>query len=614
MCGIIGILGGDASEDVLSLLVHRGPDSNGLTRRLIAGRPVFLGHTRLAIQDLSEAGHQPMSTSDGRFTLVFNGEIYNHLDLRKRLRFRDFSGHSDTETILYYLAEKGIEAITDLNGIFTFCLLDAELGMMYVARDPFGVKPLYYHRSDSRFVFASEIAPMREVGVAANFSPQLLGVFLRLRYYPAPLTPYSDIRKVRPGELIKIGIASNSLTATTFAASGSESFKGSSTDALEAYEYHLRAAVDRQLLSDVPISLLLSGGVDSALLAKFALEKSCDPIASYTAGYEGKTDVDEVCDARSTAQLLGTDHHEVILSEDSFAETLPKLVAMVEEPLGSQSIFPIFFLSRAIHEDGFKVTLTGQGVDEPWGGYRRYNWQRVADVLSPAIPSGISRLLPRLGSESFRRAIRSLGKQSMSDRLLETYSIFDKSMIEGVLGVQNDECANRCREIIEGKLDELVPRGASGTEAMMLLDVRMGLADDLLLYTDKMSMAHSLEVRVPYLDLDLVRFVESLPLEYRVTAFGNKLLHKELANKFLPSEIVHRKKKGFYTPRRQWFMGETGRRFEDALSTSGTPFAELIAAAGVHELFKTHRSGRANFEKQLYLLIALFFWMEEYVA
>jgi asparagine synthase (glutamine-hydrolysing) len=614
MCGIVGTVNKKIDEKSVQLLYHRGPDEQGLLERKFKDNKLYFGHTRLSIQDLSSAGSQPMSTDDGRYTIIFNGEIYNHYDLREYVKDVNYKGHSDTETILHYIAQNGIDAIDKLNGIFAFAFFDHEKGKLYLARDPFGVKPLYYKTTLNTFMYSSELKVITDLE-KDELNYEGVYTLLALRFNPSPQTLFSNIKKLEPGHYIEYNVSTNKIVNQKFYSYKPQKNKGiTKHEALKQYENLLFKAVERQMLSDVPIAVLLSGGVDSALVTKIAQEVSTERLNTYTAGYDIHSEANEFIEARESAKILGTNHHEVILSENTFFETLPNLVKSIEEPLGSQSIFPINFLSKKIHEDGYKVALTGQGVDEPWCGYGRYNTEIIFDNLQSSLWNIFLPLYTFLKHDKLKRGFRAMTTTNRLDRFVETYSVFNHNMINQITNNVFDGHEHEVlKNLLAYKFEYLDLKSYKGVDAMSFLDARMNLSDDLLLYTDKISMQHSLELRVPFLDIELMKFVESLPYYLKVTLFNNKILHKKLSERFLPKEIIYRKKKGFYTPRKEWFKGKLGERYLELLMNSQGSFAVIFNKKYIKSLFEEHKSGKVNYEKQLYLMIVMYYWLTYYV-
>jgi asparagine synthase (glutamine-hydrolysing) len=618
MCGIHGAINFSVKES-LKAITHRGPDFQCHEDFSANGYMISIGHTRLSIVDLSEAGNQPMWTEDGMHVIVFNGEIYNHKELRAKLSRKTFKGHSDTETILYYIKEFGIESVTDFNGIFALAYFNKETNKMHLVRDPFGVKPLYYYANSKELVFSSEVKPIHEIGIKKELDRELLSTFLRLRYLPSPYTLFKGIKKVEPGEHICIDLSTNKDAITyksnSIAKVSKIDRKITKEEALLTYEDKLLKAVDRQLMSDVPISFLLSGGVDSALLAKLIKHDSNYDITCYSAGYDIRTDIDEIEDAAHTAKTLGLKQKKVILSEAEFLEQLPKLIDIIEEPLGSQSIFPIFYLTESIHNDNFKVAISGQGIDEPMGGYRKYRAQNFIRNVSKLPLSGvISKMFSNVKNDDLRRIFKSINAGTVVNQIKESTSFFDEQMLNHLFNNKQLVTKDISEVILYNRVKTYDIEDKNVTEIMMNLDTRMNLPDDLLLYTDKISMRNSIELRVPFLDLDLVSYLETLPYDFKVNINKNKILHKRLSEKHLPAEIVHRKKKGFYTPRKIWFKEKVGDHFIKEITEDRTVFSELFNKKYILDMFEQHRQGKVNYEKQLYLLIVLFLWVRQNFA
>ena len=610
MCGILGSFNKKISNEVLNEIKHRGPDQENK----YSYKNLELAHVRLSIVDLSNAGSQPIHSENERYTLIFNGEIYNHQDLKQKLSFKNFKGHSDTETILYYIQEFGIESIKDFNGIFAIALLDKKQNKLFLARDPFGVKPLYYSKEGEKLInFASEIKPLFKLGVKKEFNAIYLPTYLKLRYLPASHTFFKNIYKVKTATIITVDLTSQSIIEEkSFHNIPSINNKLKKEEALEQYDFLLKKAIKRQLMGDVPISMLLSGGVDSALLAKFIVDETNTNLKTYTGGYQiNDNTINELEDAEQSAKIIGVENEKVLIEESSFLEVFPKLVKSIEEPLGSTSIFPIHYLAKKINEDGFKVTLTGQGVDEPWGGYLRYKPQNSIENLSKLPLPLLNTIQSKIKKDGVRRAINAIAKTNRAERFNESYSLFDDKMLKSLLR-QNNIDTNQTVDLLSKKIETYRLNDRNAVEAMMVLDARMNLSDDLLLYTDKISMQSSLETRVPFLDIELMAFAESLPSHLKTGLFKSKWLHKKLAEKHLPNEVIYRKKRGFYAPTKSWFEGSTGEVLEEKLISDTGLFGKLFRKEEIEKYFKLHRTKKVNYEKQLYLLSSFYFWTKEF--
>jgi len=612
MCGILGSIDLPLEECLLDLIAHRGPDGHGMLREQVGNHQVTLGHRRLAIVDLSDSGAQPMSVPGARKHIVFNGEIYNHADLRGTLDDTRFRGHSDTETLLSMLNNFGIDAAGRLNGIFAFAYLDVDLGKLFLARDPFGIKPLYFSFSSRQFCFASEMEPLLGL-VARDIDVDSLAKLMKLRYVPSPGTLFKNINKLRPGHILEIDLSGEQLGCREYPYIESVTGPGSSVpcfaEAADEYGRLFEQAVRRQLMADVEVGVLLSGGVDSALVAACAQRHSDQPLKAFTVGFTGAggTGADEIDEARETADLLGMEHHTARIGFDDFIATLDECVRIVEEPLATTSIVPMHYLA-GLAGSHVKVVMSGQGADEPLGGYGRYQ----GELYQRYIPTGLARLGSTVAGgigirdERILRGLSALSNRSDIERFAETYAVFSDSEIKKLAGRSSSPAKENLHYFYDLLECEKLPTSVA---RMMALDLRLGLADDLLLYTDKITMRHSLECRVPILDVDLVRFIESLPASYRVRFGKTKLIHKHFAGQSLPESIIHRKKKGFLSPTRDWF--KNGDRLRSILIDKNSSFAGFVDLDTVDTIIREHQRG-FNRERHIFLLLCLYFWFSAY--
>lgn len=615
MCGIIGVVGARAREldfrKALASIEHRGPDGRGHFHGTAQGVPFLIGHTRLSIVELSAAGAQPMHSADGRWVLTYNGEIYNHLELRNRLVQRNWRGRSDTETLVEAIAEWGIEAtLPQLNGMFAFCAMDLWNGAVYLARDPFGIKPLYLARHGEGIAFASEIRALSAIGVdTKRLDRDSLATLLALRFVPSPSTLLSDVERMRPGHYLKLDLPSMAREESSYAAPTRSRFKGNFQDAVEAYEIAFRKAIDRQMMSDVPIGVFLSSGVDSALISAVASQAGA-PLKTFTVGYEGDLPGCEISGASETARFLGIPHESIRVGPHEMFEAFPKVVRQIEEPTGTTSILSLWFLSEFARRQ-VTVVLTGQGSDEPLGGYRRYQGEIARSVLSRV---GLERALESLGglmnprNELLGRIFHSIREKESAKRFLRTYEMLfeqDRLAITGSL------IKGRELQAIQYWLDWLDQTGDDDADRMMRIDSRMNLSDDLLLNGDKISMAFSLEARVPMLDLDLIHLIESLPRKYRVTLGRTKIVHKALASRILPQSLVQRRKLGFPMPFLEWSQTIWKSKIEETLLDPGNPIYRELSRAPVEKLWREHLAG-TDHSRGIFTLLSLGFWWSEH--
>lgn len=617
MCGILGGVNISGSlEQAIASLGHRGPDSFGQEQFTLQGKTVQLAHTRLAIQDLSPAGHQPMVSKNQRWWVSFNGEIYNHLTLRKELN-SEFKGHSDTETLVELLAKSNnVEKVANqLNGMFAFAALDLQQGKLYLVRDPFGIKPLYYASGTSKngfsFSFASEVRAIKAMGkVDSAVNEAALDTFLTLRYVPSPLTLWNGIKRLAPGYILSMNINSGVFASHKYNKPQTERFQGSMDDAVIAYEKALKQAVQKQLLSDVPVGLLLSGGIDSALIAAISRDAG-HKLPCFTVGFGQQHNECEISDAEQTAQVLGLKHHSVTVTPDMLQQAFPAILSSVEEPLGTTSILPMWYLVQRARED-VTVVLTGQGTDEPWGGYRRYQVEMVRALMPYASPWKVAKsLVPALDTkvEVLERGLRTLSVSNKVDRFVEACSLFPATDRYQLTGRNSQK--NPAHYIMHGWHEWIAGSHCKPAEEMMRLDTRMNLSDDLLLYGDKISMFPSLEARVPMLDISLVNFIESLPLSYRIALSRSKIVHKRMAERYLPASIVHRKKKGFQVPFSTWSRGIWREWIEAILLNPNAPHFSQLKYAAVKKLWHQHQAKKPDRSRQMFALLMLAIWWQQ---
>lgn len=603
MCGILGSINTEVTTDLLDCIKHRGPDNQAIYKDTVAGNVIYLAHTRLSIVDLSEAGNQPMVSDCGNYVLVFNGEIYNHKELRKELHFQNFKGHSDTETLLHLLIEQGIDCIARLNGIFAFAFLDKEKDILILARDPYGVKPLYYIAEGNKIMFSSEIRPLKQC-FDLSLNKHSLCLLLNLRYIPAPYTLFNQIHKLRPGHYCSILLDDLSLNESPYIESSPDYLSISLEEAVEEYGNKLQAAVERQLMGDVDMGILLSGGIDSALVGGIASKGSAKRLKAFTVGFDSKYKVNELQLAAETAEFFGMEHYTAKMGIENFFDTFAECSRIVEEPLATTSFIPMYFLSKMASEH-VKVVLTGQGADEPLGGYNRYQ----GELLHEKYPAFFFKMvnsavkLAGIKKESYIRGGRALSISDDVRRFMYVYSLFTPEEIKRMTEI---DCSEYAYSLINYYYHLVTNRQQSSVDKMMAVDLHMDLADDLLLYTDKITMNFSLECRVPMLDLELVRFLQSLPTQYKVQSGKTKIIHKLFAEKWLPESIINRPKFGFQSPTDIWFREQSS--FVEDLLLNGK-LTDYISKDELISIVKLHKKGY-NKEKQIFLLLSINEWIK----
>lgn len=609
MCGILGSINTYFDEATLDLIKHRGPDDFGIDSFEVNGHNVHLGQRRLAIIDLSPAGHQPMISACQNFALIFNGEIYNHLELREKLpKSIVYNGHSDTETILQYLIHFGTEKIVDFNGIFAISFLDIQKKEMTLARDPFGVKPLYYFQNETELIFSSEIRPIKSMIKSTELNEYALASLLRLRYNASPNTLYDTIQKVAPGHIHKINLGATTLKSESkyFASPLPKVVNDKKEVLVEAYGVELEKAVKRQLLADVEVGILLSGGIDSAVIASLAKKHYGGKLKAFTIGFEGEFEEDEIADAKETAEILGLEHHIKKISFTDFLGLIKECSRIVEEPLATTSMIPMYYLAELAAEK-VKVVLTGQGADEPLGGYTRYKSEIIRKKIPAPFRKVVQPVAQLVGSknEQLLRGAKSIGISDEIERFLSVYEMFSVEEIKKLISVEDTLSAQEVNNF--HKLLDCDSR-EHAAEKMMAIDTRMNLSDDLLTYTDKITMNFSLECRVPMLDVELVSFMEALPLDLKLNTRQGKIIHKEYAKSILPDRIINRPKKGFQSPTNKWFREEM-ETLKEILLTKDSEFSKIFNQDYLSEILEQHSNGY-NKEKQIFLLLSIYYWFE----
>lgn len=626
MCGICGQFNFESLapvrrpdiEAMAKTITHRGPDDEGY----FFDGPLGFGFRRLSIIDLS-GGHQPMSDAEESVWVIFNGEIYNFHELKRELEQHGhvFRTKSDTEVIIHGYKQWGDEVLNRLNGMFGLAIWDVRQRRLVLARDAMGIKLLYYRIERGSLYFGSE---MRPVCAAMQDKPEIdptsLNLFLRYRYTPSPYTILKGVRKLAPGTKL---VAQNgscevsrwyNFRPTPFAPTKSPD--QAREELLELY----KGAIRRQLISDVPVGLLLSGGVDSSLLLAL-MNLNGKAWATYTVGYGSSFADDELSDAAETARALGSNHTSVRLTKSVFEETLPKIVASLEEPIATSSIVPMYFVCQRARQD-VKVALVGQGPDELFGGYKRHLgvrygalWARLPQGMRTAISSTIT-ALPR--NETLKRGVYSLAIPDRLRRYQHVLSILPADQVDGLF--QDGLLASDAGDTILDCWSDLTSLMDSTDElgGLQFLEVRSTLPDELLMYADKLSMAHSLELRVPYIDKEIVEYVERLPANLKVRNGSRKWLHRQVCRSFLPEAVLKRPKRGFaVNVVDSWFRGAMDGRMAQTFLDRGSKIFQYLRPEAVKALFEQHSSGRQDNHKILFSLVVFEEWLhtlEEPVA
>jgi asparagine synthase (glutamine-hydrolysing) len=609
MCAIAGIAALDgkalppreAVERMLGVLAPRGPDDAGL----VVEPGVALGHRRLSIVDLTPAAHQPMRHAAG-YLLTYNGEIYNHAEVRAALGAGDYPSTGDTATLLAALARDGEQALKSLNGMFAFGFWNRKDRSLLLVRDRLGVKPLYYARTKNWLIFASELRAILASGLVA-YEPDAQGVadYLRYRYVPAPLTAAKGIFKLPAGHLLRVKrgrVTSEAWWQLTVAAADDPA----PAQAQEVFEAILNDAVRRRLMADVPVGVFLSGGLDSSAVAAIVAEERT--VDTFSVAFEGGGFYDERFYARQVARRLGTRHHETVVSDAQFARALPEVLGKLDEPIMDLAALPLYFLAELARSE-VKVALSGEGADEVLGGY---NLNRIAFELKALaayqrIPRGLRDAARSFLGARMRAWLTPLSWPAgryPALRGLHITRVFDAAQSRRLLGEWGRETLNPGRH-----LEAAYGRVAHADPLNQIQAVYTGawLAEDLLMKADKMSMAHGLEVRVPFLDYRLVEFLFSLPGPMKVSGpatTGTKRMLRRAMRGRLPAAVLSRDKRGFPVPLAAWVRSRP-RYFEEILGGGGLP--GRLDRRAMTELLQSARRG-AHVWPQVWNLTALALW------
>ncbi|HWO16853.1 MAG TPA: asparagine synthase (glutamine-hydrolyzing) [Solirubrobacterales bacterium] len=621
MCGICGMVAPergaapdlDAVARMSRRLIHRGPDNEGIFR----GDRVALASRRLSIIDL-EGGAQPISNEDGSVTVVQNGEIYNYRELRRELERggHRFATASDTEVLVHLYEEHGDGFVERLRGMFAVALWDSRASRLLLARDRFGIKPLYYRVAEGTLSFASELKAMLEQpGFSREIDPRAMASYLAFNSIPAPLTIFSEARKLPAGTVLcwRDGAIEQTRYARPRPVAADRAQTGPPAELAAELREVLRDSVRAHLVADVPVGVLLSGGVDSAGLAALAASEGGEPVRTFSIGFE-ESSFDELSRARLVAERYRTDHHELVLRPDA-VDLLPRLVEAFDEPFGDSSALPTYLVSQLAAGE-VKVALSGEGGDELFGGYYTY----VADLLAPrlgriaALAAPLIEALPSSdGKASFDYKAKRFARAAHLPPLERHHAwkeIFSTEARASLLGAGDPgwDPVDLYRE----RYAETA--GAEPLARLQDVDLGIYLADDLLVKTDRSSMAHSLELRVPFLDERVAEFALGLATPLKVRGFAKKRLLRRALAPLLPKEILRGPKQGFSIPLAAWLRGPLEPFAREVLSPATLARQGCLDPAAVTPLLDRHCAGREDLSRQLWGLMAFTLWFDRYAV
>ncbi|HEX4923128.1 MAG TPA: asparagine synthase (glutamine-hydrolyzing) [Bdellovibrionales bacterium] len=629
MCGINGLIDFDTPPDrsrfqaLTEQMRHRGPDGG----HVFSDGPVALGHRRLRVLDLSELADQPMFSEDRKVAIVFNGEIYNFKELRRELQAhgRVFKTSGDTEVLMHAWEQWGPRALIKLNGMFAFAILDSRSGepVIWLARDRFGIKPLFYSVNEQRLAFASELKPLLQVPwISKEIDPLTLFHFLKHSHVPTPLSILKDVQQLAPGSWLKFS-ARGTETGTFWSAT--DAFTREPADApataetlVAELEHTLLKVIKRQTVADVPLGAFLSGGIDSSLLVWAACESGFKGMHTFTIGYK-EAEFDESAAARQVAAHFGTRHHELITQPQDYFKLIPELPVYFDQPFADPTALPSLLLAR-FARDYVTVALSGDGGDELFFGYTYQHFLVSARRLlgAPAGPrhlaSNALKLLGSLSSNNRVRSLRKLGEILDFENEPELFQYFIgtigpvpfgrlRSLLNAPLGATDGHYAR-----ILGDL-----RGADWRQKVEVVFLETFLPDTVLQKTDRAGMAWGLEARVPFLDHEMVEFASRVPFRFKYNGRYGKIVLRELLKRKLPSNLHRKPKHGFSIPLREWLRGDLKWLLDEYLGPERLKREGIFNAANVGAVVSEHLNRSANHSHLLWSLINFQLWRERYL-
>ncbi len=645
MCGICGVYNYGASEAVAESLVirmrdtmeHRGPDDAGVY--INEDRKVGLGHRRLSIVDLSAAGRNPMSNETESVWITFNGEIYNHQKFRAALidSGHEYRSRTDTETIIHLYEERGLDFARLLEGDFAIAIWDEEKRRLALVRDPMGVKPLYYCAANGRLIFASEIkAILAHPAVSREVNEDALYHYLSFLTTPAPQTLFAGINKLPAGSMLTCDARGEIKITRYWDAISTEGITGDEEEMAGELRRLLNESIEKRMMSDVPFGVFLSGGVDSTANVALMAGLMSQPVKTFTVGFRDETRYNELEEARAVARHFKTDHHEVIIGHQELIDFLPQLIFHQDEPIADPVCVPLYYVSKLARESGTIVVQVGEGADEIFCGYSKYAsylklhdyfWRPLSRLPAPLrraaastgnliYKAGVSRLFPKTrkyAPDLFRRL--AAGEELFWSGAL----FFDETQKHQLLSREFKARFNgshlSSHSVVKEILDRLLAEKpeADQLERMIYLDLKLRLAELLLMRVDKITMATSVEARVPFLDHKLVEFAQRLPRRMKYRNGETKYLLKRALRGIVPDRALDRPKQGFGAPINEWMMDRMNDFVERSLMNSGIRRREFFDYDFVKRLMSEHRRGRVNYSFHLWTLLNLSLWYDRWI-
>ncbi|MGE5412517.1 MAG: asparagine synthase (glutamine-hydrolyzing) [Clostridiales bacterium] len=623
MCGIFGVFNfknnEPANEELViestRLISHRGPDGEGYYFDKNAG--VGFGHRRLSIIDLNY-GNQPMSNEDQSVWITFNGEIYNYSELKNFLLAKGhvFKSKGDTEVIIHAYEEFGYDFPDKLNGIFAFAIWDSNKRTLVLARDHFGVKPLYYLIDNEKIVFASELKSILNYSkIRREINPYALNLCLNFRHTPAPYTLFNQIRKLPATYMLRLKENNSPEIKLYWNRKIEINSHKTESEWVEILKEKFETAVRMQMMSDVPVGISLSGGVDSGAILALMSKYAGRGVHAFTIGFEGGRQEDnELKRAEANARLFGADFHYRTITSKDYSSFLQRYLWHLEEPLGNESAVAVYFVTE-MAKNIVKVLLNGQGADEPFGGYDRHlaaYYQAKYSFLSTELISLLLKLpLPLNRKKKLQRFSDYLRQDSDLKRLASASCILNDSDRQNIFSREFIEAANNkfdsLREITNIAFEVI---NGNTVEKMFLYDMFTSLSENLLLVQDKMAMAASIEGRVPFLDINFAKTALSIPSDFKIKKGAGKYIHKKVCEAYLPKEVVYQRKIGFQDPVEIWLKDSLGQELLDYINSQNSITRTYLNIVEVNKMYSEHKNNKLDHKRFLYLLLSIEKWAE----
>ncbi len=628
MCGIVGGIGLDNWDEskILSFVAHRGPDSIGFYK----DSHVFLGHTRLSIQDISENGNQPMFSDDGRYVIIFNGEIYNHLELREHLKNEyHFKSTGDTETVLYAFIKYGPDCLNKLNGIFALAIYDIQEKKIFIARDQLGVKPLYLYKDENKFLFSSELKTFLAFNINKSLEPKALNNYLSFLWSPGELVPFSHVKKLLPGCFLQFKVDDfaniKPIVYHQIKFNGIYS-KLSEKLLIEQLDQYLTKAVQRQMLSDVPVGFFLSGGLDSSLIV--AIAKKLYPekkfpcftidIGDWSGGSENFAN--DLFYAKKVAELLDVELN-IVKADTNILNHFDEMIWHLDEPQADAAPLNVLKIAKLAREKGIKVLLGGAGGDDIFSGYRRHQAVSLEKYFQ-FIPTGVGRFIKNTinflpNTSTFVRRLRKIASNLDKSTLQRMSGYFNWLPIEKVHSLFSNEWQEKLKNynpnLYLEHLSNDIPGDKSLLNQILYWEIKSFLVDHNLNYTDKMAMAVGVEARVPFLDTELVEFSLTIPPALKMKNGEAKYILKKVAERYLPKEIIYRPKTGFGAPVRKWITSDMDEMIKERLSINNINRRGIFNPDKVWDLIEANKIGEVDASYSIWAILAIDSWITQFV-